>query len=507
MSCQRGHSGIAPEDVAIFQSTRPAEYPHTPPYHPDTAYPEYRFAGQLSSEPNVAYEAVRGALALLGLDRANFGTPRWNPLGAVIGPDDFVVVKPNMVRDFHEEVSHGTEALITHGSVVRAVVDYVVIAKEGRGRVVICDSPQNDADWDNLERAFHFDELREFYRKMAPDVDLQVYDVRKEAVRKVHGVPVERYRRPGDPLGYVAVNLAADSEFSDVPGRVGRLYGAEYDISQTSEHHRPGRHEYLLAKTFLQADVIINVPKWKTHKKSGITVWIKSVIGICGDKNWLPHHTEGTPSDGGDQFAEDGIKQKVERSVVAVTKRVLRDSGRVGLYTGSLLRKLGGYVFGDTNRGAIRSGNWHGNDTIWRTVLDLHKCWIYADKHGSLRSEPQRRFCCVVDGIISGEGNGPLAPSPRRDGVIIAGTDPVAVDTAAATVMGFDVDKLRILTRAARARGFPLHRVPREKIRCLSNRPAWNGAIASLAEPLDWTPHFGWVGYLERPGRAAPRRG
>jgi Domain of unknown function (DUF362) len=317
----------------------------------------------------------------------------------------------------------------------------------------------------------------------------------------VHGVPVDRYSRPGDPLGYVKIDLGENSEFADVPERAPRLYGAEYDISETGGHHTAGQHEYLVARSFLEADVVLNVPKWKTHKKSGITVWIKSVIGICGDKNWLPHHTEGTPAEGGDQFADSGAKQKLERRLVALTKRALLRGGPVRLRAGSVLRKAGTYVFGDTNRGTIRSGNWHGNDTIWRTVLDLHKCWIYADKQGVLQDTPQRRFMCIVDGIVSGEGNGPLAPSARQDGIVFAGSDPVAVDTTAAVLMGFDPERLKILMRAPKARGFTLTHTARTEIRCASNVEEWNGPLESLAEPLDWAPHFGWVDYLERVDR------
>lgn len=494
----RGQQAPDPREVAVFRSDGVARYPEVPPYHPSERYPEYPFGSIVDASPNVAYDAVRESLALLGLDRENFGTRQWNPLGAIVGPDDFVVIKPNMVRDFHEEPEKGIEAMITHGSIVRAVVDYVYIAKGGRGKVVVCDSPQNDADWDGLWAAFHFDELLDFYGRVAADFDLQVYDVRREAVRKRHGVPVERYQRPGDPLGYVAIDLGDDSEFAAVPERTGRLYGAEYDISETAGHHSPDRHEYLVAASFLEADVVINVPKWKTHKKSGITVWTKSVIGICGDKNWLPHHTEGTPSQGGDQFADDRAKRKLERRVVALTKRALLRGGPVRLRAGSILRKLGTYVFGDTNRGTVRSGNWHGNDTIWRTVLDLHKCWIYADRHGVLKDAPQRRFLCIVDGIVAGEGNGPLAPTPRHDGIVLAGTDHGAVDTTAAMLMGFDPDRLKILTRSPEARGHDLYRVPRERMQCRSNVAAWDGPLQDLSEPLDWLPHFGWVGYVER---------
>jgi uncharacterized protein (DUF362 family) len=487
----------APNRVAIYRTDRSGDYPSTPPFHPDQRYPEYPFGDHIASEANAAYESVRGALALLGLDERRFDTSEWNPLADIIRPGNKVVIKPNMVRDFHEDRKSGTKALITHASIIRAVVDYVYLACGGTGEVAICDSPQNDADWTGLWNAFRFDELLAFYSAVAPAFKITIYDCRIEAVKKVHGVVVERHKRPEDPNGYFPIDLGDASEFAAVPERFGKLYGAEYDISQTADHHRPGKHEYLVAGSFLAADVIINVPKWKTHKKSGITVWIKSAIGICGDKNWLPHHTEGTPKEGGDQFPADTVKYKTEQRVVAATKKALKRAGKAGSYVGSALRKLGSYVFGDTNKNAIRSGNWHGNDTIWRTTLDLHKCWIYADKQGKLQQSPQRKFLCIVDGIVSGEGNGPLAPTPRHDGIVIAGSDPIAVDTTAATLMGFDPDRLRILVRAPAARGFDLYRVKREEIACSSNEPGWTGAVGDLTNLLDWQPHFGWVGHVE----------
>lgn len=491
--------------VAIYRTSLPIGYPKIPPYHPHQPYPEYPFAGHISGEVNPAYESVRGALQLLGLDAGRFGSPEWNPLATIIAPDDLVVIKPNMVRDFHEFPEEGTEALITHGAIVRAVLDYVYLAKGGKGKVIIADSPQNDADWDGLWKAFAFDELLAFYRQVAPDFEVAIYDVRKEAVRKEKGVVVQRFTRPGDPYGYSIINLGQWSEFEEVPERWGRLYGAEYDISDTNRHHQPGIHEYCIANTFLQADVVINLPKLKTHKKSGITVWIKSAIGINGDKNWLPHHTEGLPSEGGDQFAENTLKRKAEQRVVALTKRILRRAGGMGARVGVLLKQLGIFVFGDTNRNTIRSGNWHGNDTIWRTVYDVMKCWIYADKEGRLQSEPQRKFLCIVDGIIGGEGNGPLAPKARASGVCIAGFDPIAVDTASAALMGFDPDKLKILNKATHARGFRLSFIEREAIHCVSNYSAWNGNPREFRDTLEFEPHFGWLGYLEAPHRLHER--
>lgn len=48
----------------------------------------------------------------------------------------------------------------------------------------------------------------------------------------------------------------------------------------------------------------------------------------------------------------------------------------------------------------------------------------------------------VIDGIVGGEGYGPLNNEPVNSNIIFAGIDPVAVDTAALTFMGFTVDQI-----------------------------------------------------------------
>jgi hypothetical protein len=52
----------------------------------------------------------------------------------------------------------------------------------------------------------------------------------------------------------------------------------------------------------LEADVIINLPKPKTHKKTGLTGAIKNLVGLVGDKELLPHHRNGGATDGGDCY-------------------------------------------------------------------------------------------------------------------------------------------------------------------------------------------------------------
>ena len=65
---------------------------------------------------------------------------------------DKVVVKPNFVLSRH---SRGGDlfSIITHPSVLRAVIDYVYKALEGEGSIIIADAPQMDCNFQELMKA------------------------------------------------------------------------------------------------------------------------------------------------------------------------------------------------------------------------------------------------------------------------------------------------------------------------------------------------------------------
>jgi hypothetical protein len=90
---------------------------------------------------------------------------------------------------------------------------------------------------------------------------------------------------------------------------------------------------------------------------------------------------------------------------------------------------------------------WPGNDTLWRTLLDLNRIALYADKKGILQDRPQRGYFSLIDGIIGGEGDGPLSPDAVQARTLLAGFNPVALDYVAATLMGFDPDKIPLIRR------------------------------------------------------------
>jgi uncharacterized protein (DUF362 family) len=479
--------------VALAHSATCA-YPAAPPFHPPESFPELGLLPAFTPDPsNTAYCAVRDALALL------FGAPcgaHWNPLAALVRPGDTVVLKPNFIKEHHETRPREWQQVITHGAVIRAVCDYVLLALRGRGRIIICDAPQTDSSFDNICRVTGTRAVVAWYQTWSP-VPVELLDLRREEWQARDDVIIRRTALPGDPRGYLAVNLGTHSRFYGISPQHG-FYGADYNTSVTRQHHHNDVHEYLLSGTVMQADVVINLPKLKTHKKTGLTCALKNFVGINGDKNWLPHYMLGAPEDGGDQFPARTAKTHSERVLMTRIKHALT---RTPVWVNHLFRPvkaLGKHIFGSTHR-VVRSGNWHGNDTTWRMTLDLNTCFFYGQT-GQVDATAQRRYLTIVDGIIAGEGDGPLAPDAKPCGVILASCNPVAMDMTCAWLMGFAWRKLRLLAGAAAPHDPPLCAFPPDAIQLLSNNAAWCGPLAALQQlvPYRFTPHFGWRGALER---------
>lgn len=57
----------------------------------------------------------------------------------------------------------------------------------------------------------------------------------------------------------------------------------------------------------------------------------------------------------------------------------------------------------------------------------------------------------VMDAIVAMEGNGPANGNPRKVGLILVGTDPVAIDTVGAAIMGFQPKDLAVITASEAA--------------------------------------------------------
>ena len=496
-----GYQGlIVDEKVVVAYAASSAFYPRISPFHPNRAYPEYRFT-QIGVEQNMPYDAVRSCFREAGLDLEHYGTSQWNPLKGMISPGETILLKPNMVKEQHPRDPEGWRYVLTHGSVIRAVGDYVWKALEGVGKVIIADAPQADSSFSQMVRLLGLDMIRDFYRSQG--LDLELIDLRKEEWVNRDGVIVSRHRLAGDPYGSVAFDLGECSEFVNHYG-AGRYYGADYDMGALNYHHCEGRHEYLIAGCAAKCDVIFSLPKLKTHKKAGITVSLKNLVGINGDKNWLPHHTEGHPNRGGDEHPNPDAKHRVERTLAAYFRSVSLKRPGLGTWLHRHARRVGAHMFGDTEE-VIRSGNWWGNDTIWRMCLDLNKLILYGNTDGTLRPgipENRKRHYVIVDGIIAGEGRGPINPDPVPAGIVVFGTHPASVDAACAYLMGYDPEAIPIIRQAFLCRQYPLAEWSWRDVRLVSNRPEWNGLLPEFADKctFHFEPHFGWKGNIERTG-------
>jgi uncharacterized protein (DUF362 family) len=481
--------------VALIRQSR-ARYARHAPFHPSEAFPETPFNAHADGE-NEAYASVRELFRILKYDRQNFDTAAWNPLGWLIKSGETVFLKPNMIAEKHY-YKDDWEYVITHGSVIRAVIDYVFLALKGRGRIIIGDAPSTEANFDEIVRRMGLAEIQSLYRR-EKNFEIEIIDLRDERWIEKDRVVIDTVRLPGDPRGSVSVNLAADSMFAELDEYEKRYYGAFYDTAETNYHHREGRHEYSISKSPLLADVFISIPKLKTHKKCGITVNLKSLVGINANKNWLPHYRFGSPETGGDQFETASARSDLENVIVRRAKQVLLRKNLVAQTVARKSKSLAYKFFGGTEE-VVRSGNWHGNDTVWRMALDLNRILFYAAPDGSMRSGGMtKRYFSVVDGIIAMEGNGPVAGVPKGTGVLVAGMNPVAVDAVCARLMGFDYQKLPIVARAFDSHAFPLIDAGVESIEAVSTNAAWDRRLSEwwLPDVFHFEPHFGWKGKVE----------
>lgn len=501
-------------NVGVVRAEK-AEYPSNAPYHPSEKFPEYPFGEDLSPEPNYVYGAVRNLFFELGYDRENYGNANWNPLRTLIAPGMTVVLKPNFVRSRHY-AGKDPFGMITHPSVLRAIADFVWIALKGKGRIVIADAPNFDADWDELLELTKLPAVADFYASQTGP-SFEVYDLRDywgktrlPFFETRHMASCQR-ALPGDPEGNIVVNLREKSALYAHPNPE-RFYGAVFDRQETIRHHSGEHQEYEVSRTVMNADVVISVPKMKVHKRSGVTLNVKGLVGICTNKNFLVHYILGEPREGGDQVPNEFLSRR-ETKVVRF-ERWMYDNflshRSVPLEMvhrfifGVLYLKIGqklGYKIPKEKR-IYEPGNWFGNDSTWRMATDLLKVIYFADRDGELHNKRQRRLFSVVDGIVGGENKGPLLPDPKPAGVLVGGESYLAVDLVTARLMGFDPQKLKVYRYLLNDENFDYEIDGYEDIEIAAADPAWRECLSDKkSDFLSFKPYPSWIGQIEVNGR------
>jgi len=417
-----------------------------------------------------------------------------------------VVLKPNWVKHA-EHPEFPIEALVTSTALIEATIEACLAKYPTLEKITVGDVPLQTCDWDALLRQSGVDRLIEKYRgHTAPTI--QFLDLRRERWRPRAGFMELDDAHPGDPLGYSEVIIDHASLLDEVSHNADSFRVSDYDPAETVSVHRKGQHRYLIARTVLDADLFINLPKMKTHQKTGITGALKNLVGINGSKAHLVHHQLGFPSQGGDEFPEDVSRliywqarlrerfQKKSKFVFKTLKGgweiVKRLRGIKTLGTKEALSAAAGGNF------YVGSGSWYGNDSIWRMVYDLNAIILLAPADGgALRAEPQRQVLSIMDGLIAGEGNGPLQPLPVKANAMIASRNPFLVDFAMAKLMGFDFQKIRLLANYQRFGYAPFREFHPATCPVLLNGRHFPSGLDAVSPIHRFIPSPGWKGHIE----------
>ncbi len=195
-----------------------------------------------------------------------------------------------------------------------------------------------------------------------------------------------------DAAGYYRTVPRFENAFTDLNlDDVSRVY-PERQFSRLGKLYLPN--------TVLGADLLVSMPKMKTHHWVGATLSMKNLFGL------VPGGIYGWP------------------------KNVL---------------------------------HWAG---INESIADLHALF-------------PRQFA-IVDGIVGMEGNGPIQGSPKAAGVIVAGSDPAAVDATCCRIMRINPMMVGYLQLAAEGSA----QIAESEIRQLGE------AINTVATPFELIPLF-----------------
>ena len=451
-------------DKVSFEMTNDSVYPEFAPFDPSTKYNEYT-SQNISKNKNEVYDIVRNLLINLSLDKENIGSEKWSPFSKLVKKNGTVFIKPNLAKHIHKYGNSGLKSTITHGSVIRPLIDYAFKAVGTNGKIVIGDTPFEHTLWEPMMNITGIDEMVKILKNRG--IPIFLYDLRKyQTIFKPGMRNTIKIEKNGDPLGYSIIDLKEESEFSNLDKFEQNYHTLadhtvdHYDpykknnIGVTNKYHNKNTHQYLVSNSILSADLIINVPKLKTHGKTGVTLNLKNMIGIVSGKEYMPHHRPGKPPFG-DSFPIEPnktfINNRLRRRDIAekfswIQKLFPKKISDIIINTSRKIILENFYPVKDYMDDRIEWGDWHGNDTLWRTIIDLNKILLYWDlKENKFSKKKLRNYFSVIDGILGQEGQGPTAGDPFESKVLLAGTNPVSVDTIACIIMGIDPDKIKLM--------------------------------------------------------------
>jgi hypothetical protein len=372
------------------------------------------------------------------------------------------------------------------------MIDYCIIAKASI--IEIGDAPIQDCHFDELMAVHGYNRIFEFFREKG--ISLHSIDFRRTVSKKIiHGAYIQN--KNNDINNTVEFDLKSLSCFSKLPEN--QRYGiANYHHHNLNLHHNKDHHKYLVAQSIVDADLVINIPKPKTHRFAGITGAQKNFIGMCADKEYLPHYRYGILSEGGDESNSSSALNKIisafnqQRCKYIEKKNIVMQLFYISLI--GILRRL------LNSEQKFIGGQWYGNDTIWRTILDLNLILHYGNKEGIVDTKVlARNVLSIGDMIIAGEKSGPLSPSPKPLGIILASTNCVVFDYIFCKITGSDYKTIPTVKNSLVSPY--LLKKPLREIKMYSNLDQYNDISLDneISFPSDWyfSPHPFWESIIK----------
>lgn len=406
----------------------------------------------------------------------------------IIKPGAKVLLKPNWVLHYNQS-GNGMDCMITNPTFVLQVLKMVVSANPSR--IVIGDAPIQGCHWEEL----FTDEFNIQVKDLSSRCPIEVVDFRRTILRENLAKGVDSGRRSDEH--YVLFDLGCESllEQISVPKNCFRV--TMYDPRMLAKAHRPGRHQYLLCREVFEADVILNLPKLKTHRKAGLTAGLKNLVGVNGSKDYLPHHRVGGSLLGGDCYpGVSPLKRLSEYFLDRANENIGKYPYRVWAERAGRILQIHERLYHERQL----EGGWHGNDTLWRMVLDINRIAVYGRADGTLAELPQRQIFNLTDAIVCGQGNGPLAPEPLYLGIVTFSDSAVAADYVHSALLRLDPSKIPLLYEAVSDFRWPLYMGKSKDINQLAvHFKDRVHTLEGIAHRLgvNASPPTGWVGVCE----------
>lgn len=351
--------------------------------------------------------------------------------------DKKVLVKPNWVR--HALLDTDDFCLCTNNNFILVVLE--VILEMYPREIVLGDAPIQGADWCKI--------ISEQFKKelsiISDRFDVPIY---LKDFRLVKFDPSSNKLQEGkiNDEEYIIFDVGTQSYLESITSEKKTFRVTCYPPDKLSETHSFGVHKYCVVKDVFDSDTIITLPKIKTHQKSGLTNSLKILVGVNGDKNYLPHHRIGSVEHGGDCYKGYSPFRSFSEYLLDIANKH-RGKFKYKIFTilSSLFWKIS-----LPNQEQNLAAGWYGNDTVWRMVMDLNLIATYGKLDGSISKTAERSLYTICDGIIGGQGNGPLSPEPLPLGIITISNDYFLMDEIVGYLLNLNIDKIPLLKEAKR---------------------------------------------------------